>query len=163
MSIKSINEPAGPGRTTMLSPASINEPLDLEMPDPPVITALEPNECAIGDPDFTLDITGTGFYPASVIHFAGHDEPTTYNDGVLSTGVKPSLWGAPVVVQCQVFNGEVASNAVDFTFTDVMGVAEEGVDPDDLEEEIDEAVEAGDVTQHRVHRGTSSKTLKRKK
>jgi hypothetical protein len=152
MSIKSINEPAGPGRTTMLLPASINEPPDLNMPEAPVITSIDPEDCVIGEADFTLFITGTGFYPASIIHFAGHDEPTTLNeDGTLSTGVKPSLWGAPVVVQCQVANGEVMSNAVDFTFAGVAA-ATEGVDPDDLEDEIDEAIEEGDVTVHRRKR-----------
>jgi hypothetical protein len=156
MGIISINEPLGPGRTTMLTPQSINEPVDLEMPDPPVITALVPDSCAIGDPDFTLDVEGTGFYPQSVIHFAGHDEPTTYNDGTLSTGVKPSLWTSPVVVQCQVRNGETMSNAVDFTFSDITATAE-GADPDELEEQIDEAAEEGDFKP--THRGRPSKTL----
>jgi len=84
-----------------------------------VISSLVPAQAAIGDPDFTLFITGQGFTESSVIHFAGHDEPTTFNeDGTLSTGVKPSLWGAPVVVQCSVRNGAVSSNELDFTFVD---------------------------------------------
>jgi hypothetical protein len=86
---------------------------------PPVVTSLLPAQATIGDPDFTLFITGQGFMESSVIHFAGHDEPTTLNgDGTLSTGVKPSLWGAPVVVQCSVRNGAVSSNVLDFTFVD---------------------------------------------
>ena len=89
----------------------------LEPPDPPVITAITPETCVMGDPDFMLYVSGTGFYAASVIFFAGYDEPTTLNeDGTLSAGVYPSRWYSPVTVQCQVRNGEVLSNAVDFTF-----------------------------------------------
>jgi len=105
-------------RTTQVFPLSINEP-----PDPanlvPVIDALEPASCAVGDPDFTLVVRGTGFVQqVTAIHFAGNDEPTTFNetDHSLSTIVKPSLWTEPVVVQCSVHNGELTSNSVDFTF-----------------------------------------------
>ena len=83
---------------------------------PPVVTSLIPSQATIGDPDFTLFVTGQGFTESSVIVFAGHDEPTTLNGDTLSTGVKPSLWGAPVVVQCSVRNGAVSSNEVNFEF-----------------------------------------------
>ena len=90
---------------------------DLEPSDPPVITAITPDTCVMGDPDFTLYVSGTGFHATSVIFFDGYDEPTTLNeDGTLSIGVKPSLWYSPVTVQCQVRNGEVLSDAVDFSF-----------------------------------------------
>ena len=106
--------------------ASINEPQTVSLPVPenvvvpkPSISSLSPNECAIGDDDFTLDVIGENFFADSVIHFAGHDEPTTYNaeERTLSTGVKPSLWQNPVVVQCQVKNGPEISEPVDFTFS----------------------------------------------
>jgi hypothetical protein len=85
----------------------------------PTIDSLTPSTAAITDPDFTLAIAGSGFTDASVIFFAGHDEPTTLNgDGTLSTGVKPSLWQAAATVQCQVRNGTALSNALDFTFTE---------------------------------------------
>jgi hypothetical protein len=122
MSIKSINEPDGPGRTTMLTPLSINEPPTGDDLPPasaaPVLEALDPSSCAVGDPDFTLFVHGKGLYPGSVIHFAGHDEPTTFHADTrtVSTGVKPSLWQSPVVVQCAVKNGDLMSNALDFTF-----------------------------------------------
>jgi phage terminase large subunit-like protein len=119
MGIKSINEPDGPGRTTMIHPMSINEPVEIPSQEDltPVITALDPVACDIGDTDFTLYVSGENFRAESVIFFAGHDEPTTLeDDGTLSTGVKPSLWEAAVVVECQVHNGPLMSNAVDFSF-----------------------------------------------
>jgi hypothetical protein len=149
MGIDSINEPGQ--RTTMLTPRSINEgpqfPADAE---PPVIAGIAPETCVIGDADFPLVITGTGFYPGSVINFAGHDEPTTFEDGTLSTGVKPSLWGSPATVQVSVHNGAVVSNEMDFTFDAPASAdatarhARHEADPDDLDEEIEEAEEEGD-------------------
>jgi hypothetical protein len=83
-----------------------------------VIDSIEPSEAAVGSEDFTLQVSGQNFSANSIIHFAEHDEPTTFENGMLSTGVKPSLWADAVVVQCQVKNGSTLSNAVDFTFTD---------------------------------------------
>lgn len=103
---------------------SINEPQTVSLPLPadvtvpvPSITSLEPADCVIGDPDFTLYVSGENFFADSVIHFADHDEPTTLNeDGTLSTGVKPSLWTEPVTVQVLVKNGPEISAPIDFTF-----------------------------------------------
>jgi hypothetical protein len=103
---------------------SINEPpgsniYGKEIPEP-VLTSLDPASCTIGDSDFTLEVHGEHFFAGSVIFFAGHDEPTTFDEaaGTLSTGVKPSLWSSPVVVQCQIRNGEKLSNALEFTFSE---------------------------------------------
>jgi hypothetical protein len=104
--------------------ASINEPQTVSLPVPenievpkPVIASIDPDGCVIGDPDFDLHVTGEHFFADSVIHFAGHDEPTTLNeDGTLSTGVKPSLWAEPVVVQVMIKNGPEVSEPFDFTF-----------------------------------------------
>ena len=53
----------------------------------------------------------------NVIHFAGHDEPSTLNvDGTLSTGVKPALWASPVVVEVKVRNGSLTSVPLPFEF-----------------------------------------------
>jgi hypothetical protein len=115
MTLKSINEPDAVALPTFGIP-SINEPPVPQ--EKPVIMAIEPPSCVIGDPDFTLHVSGEKFIESSVIFFAGYDEPTTFNeDGTLSTGVKPSLWGAPVIVQCQVRNGAQLSDPVDFAFT----------------------------------------------
>jgi hypothetical protein len=89
---------------------SINEPQTVSLPLPegtkvpvPSISSILPAECAIGDDDFTLDVSGENFFADSVIWFAGHAEPTTYNEEekTLSTGVKPSLGLEPVVVKVQ--------------------------------------------------------------
>jgi hypothetical protein len=116
----SINEP-GQSRQS-LSPPSINEPPQAPDMPAPVITALSPESAAIGGEDFTLIITGEKFFAGSVIHFAGNDEPTTFDPGAktLSTIVKPSLWATPVIVECTVYNGEVQSNAAEFEFTDAV-------------------------------------------
>lgn len=158
---ESVNEP-GKSRQS-LSPPSPNEPPVL--PDAPTVTALEPATCAIGDPDFTLDVTGTGFKDGvSVIVFAGEDEPTTFNDETtLSTGVKPSLWATPVTVQCLVRNGPQESNALDFVFTEAAVPPETRMasDPDELEEEIEEEIEEGDIEKPR--HGKAKTSHKRKK
>jgi hypothetical protein len=121
--LTSVNEPLDPGRTAR-TPVSINEPPHVTMPEKPEITGYDPYECAIGDPDFTLVVSGTGFYPQSIIHFAGHDEPTTLTeDGTLTTGVKPSLWLAPATVQLSIFNGPIESNIVEFVFNEAAAPA----------------------------------------
>ena len=118
MSLKSINEPDAVGRTTMLFPVSINEPPDLDMPDAPEISSLDPSSATIGDPSFRLYVRGSGFYNASVINFAGHDEPTTLEeDGSLSTGVNMEVWQGPDVLPVIIYNGTMVSNTLEFEFT----------------------------------------------
>ena len=91
-----------------------------DIEDAPVLTALLPDTAVAGDPtDIDMIVQGTGFTPKSVIVFGGLDEPTTFNsDTEVTTGVKPSLFVNPDVVQVGVRNGSAASNALDFTFTD---------------------------------------------
>jgi hypothetical protein len=133
---ESINEPPGSNIKGIVLPEGVGKP---------VIASIEPTSCMIGDPDFTLDVTGEGFYGGSIIFFAGHDEPTTWNEeeSTLSTGVKPSLWSSPTVVQCQVKNGSLISDPVDFTFASAGSTR--NADPDDLEDEIAEALDEGDA------------------
>lgn len=117
MSVESINEP-GSSRLVSHTPPSINEPPSKEDIKVPAITAIDPTGCEIGSEDFTLDVVGTDFTSDSVINFAGHDEPTTFNaPDTLSTVVKPSLWQDPVTVQCLVKNGPIASEPVEFVFS----------------------------------------------
>jgi len=83
----------------------------------PTIETLDPDEIEIGAADTVLHVHGTGFTPESVIHFAGHDEPTSFvNDTEITTGLKPSLWQEAVVVQCSVKNGELVSEEEEFEF-----------------------------------------------
>jgi hypothetical protein len=85
----------------------------------PVLSGLEPSTAAIGDPSFTLKVSGTGFLQnTSVIVFAGQDEPTQLNeDGTVSTGVNMGVWhGADTVPVC-VRNESLLSEPLEFTFT----------------------------------------------
>jgi hypothetical protein len=143
--LPSINEPET-SRKIVLTPQSLNEPATLPewATEAPVVTAIEPTECTIGDADFTVYLTGTGFYEQSVIVFAGQDEPTTLeSDGTLSTGVNMAMWQGPDTVQVSVRNGPIQSNEVDFTFLEAAPEAT-GADPDELEDEIEQARDEGD-------------------
>lgn len=164
MSIKSINEPDAPVHERTLTPPSINEPPTLPdwAKDEPVVTGLDPTECTLGEPDFTIYVSGTGFYDQSVIVFAGHDEPTTLEtDGTLSTGVNMAVWQGPDTVQVGVRNGPIMSNSMGFTFQAAPEGGVAAVDPDDLEDEIDEAAEEGDFKS--MHRGRPTTTLPHKR
>jgi IPT/TIG domain len=90
----------------------------------PTLDSLDPAEIAIGAADTTLHVHGSGFTEDSVIHFAGHDEPTTFvSDSELTTGLKPSLWQAPDTVECTVKNGGAESEPVEFEFLPAEGSA----------------------------------------
>jgi IPT/TIG domain len=89
-------------------------------PVAPVLASLTPTTAQIGDPDFTLHVTGTGFTAASVIVFNGFDEPTTLvSDTEITTGVNMSVWLAPTAPLPVVVRTDGAvSNALSFTFTE---------------------------------------------
>ena len=97
---------------------------NLKYRTPATISSIEPSTAAIGDPSFTLYVTGENFHAESVIVFAGQDENTSLGeDGRLSTGVNMGFWhGADTVPVC-VRNGPggVLSEPVDFTFTEAVG------------------------------------------
>ena len=142
MTIISINEPDS-SRITMLTPASVNEPPILPdwASEAPVVESIDPAETTIGDPSFDVVLSGTGFFAESVIVFAGQDEPTTFTDGKLSTGVNMDVWHGPDTVKVSVRNGPIASNEVDFRFNAAAPEAEEaqGADPDEMEDELEQA------------------------
>ena len=109
--VHSINEPPG---SDVVPPA---EPL--------TVTDLEPSEAAIGDPDLTLTVTGSGFNAGAQIVFNAGLEATEFvSDTELTTTVKPSLATVagdyPVTV---VQGGMQAEPPLMFTFTEV------GADP----------------------------------
>ena len=174
MSGIAINEPNGV-REKALMPASVNEPPALPewATEAPVVTGLEPTECTLGDPDFRIYVSGTGFYEQSTLVFAGQDEPTTFEDGKLSTGVNMAVWQGPDTVQVGVRNGPIESNTMPFTFKAAETPEAEGQwrttsvstatppghdadadysDPDELEDELDQAREEGDFTPARGKR-----------
>ena len=50
-------------------------------------------------PILSLHVRGDRLYAQSVVHFASHDEPTSFvSDTKSHTGLKPSLWQEAVVV-----------------------------------------------------------------
>lgn len=114
-------------------PADVAEQYAEEESGEVSIASISPTSAVSGGEDFTLYVTGTGFTEQSIIHFAGHEEPTTLNeDGTLSTGVKPSLWQGYTVVDCKVLNGEHESNVLQFTFNDGTSSRSRSDDNEDI-------------------------------
>jgi hypothetical protein len=85
----------------------------------PVLTALEPAGAALGSPDVTMVVAGTGFVQGhSTIYFNGHSEPTTFVDDThVSTGIKPSIFSVAEALPVLVRNNGAESNVLDWTFT----------------------------------------------
>lgn len=54
----------------------------------PAITGITPSSAAVGTASFTLFVSGTNFFPASVIRINGVDHPTTY---VSATGLQTTI------------------------------------------------------------------------
>lgn len=85
----------------------------------PVVTALDPPLMPLGAPSFTLYVTGTGFTADTVIVWNGSDEPTTFVSAtVVATGVNMDTATVAATIPVAVRNGDIVSNAVDFTFTE---------------------------------------------
>jgi len=104
---------------------SVNEPQTVSLPLPqgttvpkPSVTSLDPSGATLGEPSFTMFVSGENFFADSVIVFAGQDEPTTFADGKLSTGINMDVWHGPDTVKVAVKNGPEVSNEVDFTFNE---------------------------------------------
>jgi hypothetical protein len=54
----------------------------------PVLTTLTPDTAQVGDPDFTLQVAGTGFRAGDVILWNGVEAPTTFvSETALTTDV----------------------------------------------------------------------------
>jgi hypothetical protein len=83
----------------------------------PVATALAPSFAKIGDPTFTLHVTGSGFRPDSVILWNGSPEPTTVVSPtelttVVNMATAQVAMAIPVVVRGPL--GTPVSNALTF-------------------------------------------------
>lgn len=85
----------------------------------PTITSLVPATAVVGGADLTLQVNGTNFTEDTYILFNNGREPTTFVSATkVTTGVKPSLVGAPIVVPVTVNTpGSAESNSKTFTFT----------------------------------------------
>jgi hypothetical protein len=86
----------------------------------PVLASLSPASVALGAPNFTLHVHGTGFGDGAVIVFADRDEPTTWVSATeLTTGVDMSVWQAPDPAVPVVVRGVdgAPSNTLPFAFT----------------------------------------------
>ena len=101
MSVASINEP-GMSRKITLTPQSLNEPIGVDDLNPPRITGVDPAGCTVGDPAFTIDVTGSNFASGMTVMFGGAPIPTTFvSDTELSGALDPvglSAAGYPVTV-----------------------------------------------------------------
>lgn len=87
-------------------------------PIPPTIDHLHPDSAPSGGSDIRLYVHGTGFTSESVIVFNDNEEPTVMeSSNILSTGVRPSLFVVPAVVEVKVKTGDEESSALNFTFT----------------------------------------------
>jgi len=113
----SANEPGGYTFDGM-SPGSANEPPKVPAGVlAPKITLLTPSTAVVGSANFTLYVTGTGFFDKSVIFVNGVNRVTKLeSDGRLSTQIRPGTW-TPQTVKIVVRNGVYSSPSADFVFT----------------------------------------------
>jgi hypothetical protein len=89
-------------------------------PAAPVLTSLDPATAALGDPDFTLRVHGTGFAAGAVIVWNGAPEPTTVvSPTEVTTGVDMSTAEVALPIPVLVQNSDGApSNVLTFALTD---------------------------------------------
>ena len=85
-----------------------------------MLNSINPSSCAIGDDDFTLNVTGNRFTETSAIYFNGGAESTVFvNSGKVTTIIKPSLATVPVDVPVWVQQGSYQSNQKTFSFREL--------------------------------------------
>jgi len=131
--VANAKDPLGPEDHALLTStgAELDPPLNSNVDrrvtpgqpqEPPVLDSLTPTGAVVGDPDLTLTVTGSNFTEGSIIVFNGGDEVTTYvSPTSLTTGVKPSLVGAPITVPVEVRDSGGVSNSLSFAFTAPVG------------------------------------------
>ena len=92
---------------------------------PPVLTLLVPATAALGAPNFTLHVQGTGFQPHDVILWNGAPEPTTFVSATeLTTLVNMATAQAAITLPVAVRRAVGGtSNSLDFTLTTVVASA----------------------------------------
>jgi hypothetical protein len=95
-------------------------PADAAGGPPPLLTALDPMTAALGDPSFTLRVTGEGFVPNAVILWNGGAEPTTVVSATeVTTEVNLATASVAMPIPIQVRNGLGGlSNTLTFALTE---------------------------------------------
>ena len=121
----SINEPTV-SRGVMLTPQSANEPTGADDLHPPRVTGIDPASCTVGDPAFTMTVTGTDFPTAAVVTIGGVAMPTVFvSETELAAEVDPAgsaAGGYPVTIAV----GELEVHpAVMFTVYAAEGAADD--------------------------------------
>lgn len=110
-SVTVFNPEPGGGTSNALSFA-INNPA-------PTLTALAPGEMFAGSPDFTVELTGTGFVPSSKVRWNGADLGASFVNGTkLIATVPAARVASPGTASVTVFNPAPAggtSTALPFT------------------------------------------------
>jgi hypothetical protein len=159
MGTESINEPQH-SRTTMLTPGSPNEPLPLPEA-PPAIEGLNPAEAAAGTVEQLLVVHGANFTDACVITFDGAPQLTNYEAAnKLNTSLVLATVAAgdyPVTVKLGPLETEPAAI---FRVVEPEAEAHE-VDPDELEDEIEQAEDEGEFRPvHRAAKPVAKKPTK---
>ncbi len=110
---------AGTASVRIANPtASVSNILTFTITNPiPTITSLNPTSVAAGAPSFNLTVDGSGFVPASQVHWNGTAVSTTFVSGTRLTASLPSQ-PAPATASITVVNpGSSPSNALTFTVT----------------------------------------------
>jgi len=86
--------------------------------EPPTITTMSPLSGAVGSPDVTITVTGTGFAQGSAIMWNGAALATTFTDETSVSATAPVSQSATEgQVEVRVANGAEQSNPVYFTLT----------------------------------------------
>jgi hypothetical protein len=71
----------------------------------PFVNALSPGAAAIGGPDFTLTVDGSGFVPGSQVRWNGEPRPTAYvSAGQLTAQIPAAAIAEPQTASVSVFN-----------------------------------------------------------
>jgi hypothetical protein len=87
---------------------------------PPVLTSLDPATAALGDPDVTLHVYGTGFAADAVIHWNEVPLPTAVVSATeVTTTISPGTAQVAMAIPVLVQHGDgPPSNALTFTLTE---------------------------------------------
>src|SRR5438876_12350248 len=75
-----------------------------QAPPTPVITSISPDRAAVGSPNVTVTITGSGFIPASAVSIGSTVETTFVSSSTLTAIFNPARSTSPAILQVRVTN-----------------------------------------------------------